>query len=87
MAVADYGFNVKNVMDFWEEPDPYKAMKLSPYMRILEDEIYVLRKQMELTCQQEASFHSELVIEISRKLDVKINEYMRCRMKMSRLKA
>nr|WP_223869855.1 aspartyl-phosphate phosphatase Spo0E family protein [Paenibacillus sabuli] len=52
-----------------------------PYMRKLEDEIYQLRTVMEQVYLEEASFNSEVVIEISRKLDLKINEYMKHRFK------
>ncbi|WP_082708205.1 aspartyl-phosphate phosphatase Spo0E family protein [Paenibacillus sp. DMB5] len=45
--------------------------------RTLEDEILVLRSRMEQIFVQEKSFTSELVIEISCLLDLKINEYMR----------
>ncbi|MBY0012984.1 aspartyl-phosphate phosphatase Spo0E family protein [Paenibacillus typhae] len=45
--------------------------------RTLEDEILVLRSRMEQLFVQEKSFTSELVIEISCLLDLKINEYMR----------
>nr|WP_188530636.1 aspartyl-phosphate phosphatase Spo0E family protein [Paenibacillus abyssi] len=54
-----------------------KSRKLSSSIRNLEDEIYHLRRVMEQTYLQEASFNSEVVIEISRKLDLKINEYMK----------
>nr|WP_305024733.1 aspartyl-phosphate phosphatase Spo0E family protein [Paenibacillus sp. JX-17] len=43
----------------------------------LEDEIRDLRLRMEQLFQQEQSFTSEIVIEISSKLDLKINEYMK----------
>ena len=33
------------------------------------------------TYLEESSFHAERVIEISRKLDVKINEYMRSKLR------
>ncbi|WP_082084165.1 aspartyl-phosphate phosphatase Spo0E family protein [Paenibacillus beijingensis] len=45
-------------------------------MRTLEDEIDDLRKEMEQTFLQEASFQADNVIDISRRLDLKINEYM-----------
>lgn len=47
----------------------------------LEDEIYVLRTRMEQLFLEEQSFTSELVIEISMLLDLKINEYMRSHQK------
>ncbi|XEC97709.1 Spo0E family sporulation regulatory protein-aspartic acid phosphatase [Paenibacillus tarimensis] len=56
--------------------------KLSPSIRMLEDEIYHLRKLMEQTYLQEAAFTSEIVIEISRRLDIKINEYMKQKSKL-----
>ncbi|WP_438347274.1 aspartyl-phosphate phosphatase Spo0E family protein [Paenibacillus sp. FA6] len=43
----------------------------------LEDEICLLRNQMEQMFVQEQSFTSDIVIEISSLLDLKINEYMR----------
>ncbi|MGG1617501.1 aspartyl-phosphate phosphatase Spo0E family protein [Paenibacillus sp. NRS-1782] len=43
----------------------------------LEDEILFLRNEMMRTFQEEKSFTSDLVIEISCKLDLKINEYMK----------
>ncbi|WP_420832274.1 aspartyl-phosphate phosphatase Spo0E family protein [Paenibacillus humicola] len=60
-----------------EEPDAVSAKQLSLSMRVLEDEIYALRIKMEQSYLEEASFNSDLVIDLSRKLDVKINEYMR----------
>ncbi|HWO53148.1 aspartyl-phosphate phosphatase Spo0E family protein [Paenibacillus sp. FSL M7-1455] len=43
----------------------------------LEDEILMLRNKMEQIFMQEQSFTSEVVIEISSLLDLKINEYMK----------
>ncbi|WP_134903971.1 Spo0E family sporulation regulatory protein-aspartic acid phosphatase [Paenibacillus polymyxa] len=43
----------------------------------LEDEILFLRNEMMRTFQEEQSFTSDLVIQISCKLDLKINEYMK----------
>ncbi|MCC3374873.1 aspartyl-phosphate phosphatase Spo0E family protein [Cohnella sp. REN36] len=43
----------------------------------LEEEINTLRRRMTETFIREASFTSEPVMEISRLLDLKINEYMR----------
>ncbi|WP_246469285.1 aspartyl-phosphate phosphatase Spo0E family protein [Cohnella nanjingensis] len=45
--------------------------------RRLEEEIDTLRRRMTETFIREESFTSEPVMEISRMLDVKINEYMR----------
>ncbi|MEK4434830.1 MULTISPECIES: aspartyl-phosphate phosphatase Spo0E family protein [Paenibacillus] len=43
----------------------------------LEDEIHMLRRKMEQIFMEEKSFTSEIVIEISSLLDLKINEYMK----------
>ncbi|WP_249529613.1 aspartyl-phosphate phosphatase Spo0E family protein [Paenibacillus brevis] len=48
---------------------------VSPYT--LEDEIRILRYKMVKLFQQENSFTSDNVIEISSLLDLKINEFMR----------
>lgn len=53
----------------------------SSQMLSLEDEIYLLRMRMEQLFLEEQSFTSELVIEISMLLDLKINEYMRSHQK------
>ncbi len=49
----------------------------SPQAVSLEDEIHLLRSKMEKLFQQENSFTSDIVIEISSLLDLKINEFMR----------
>nr|WP_093471033.1 aspartyl-phosphate phosphatase Spo0E family protein [Paenibacillus popilliae] len=46
-------------------------------MLALEQEIRILRKQMEQMFQEEQSFTAENMIEISSMLDLKINEYMK----------
>ncbi|GGF99345.1 aspartyl-phosphate phosphatase Spo0E family protein [Paenibacillus abyssi] len=71
MAYADHGLSM------FDDRGMGKSRKLSSSIRNLEDEIYHLRRVMEQTYLQEASFNSEVVIEISRKLDLKINEYMK----------
>lgn len=43
----------------------------------LEDEILALRNRMERLFMQEQSFTSDIVIEISSLLDLKINEFMK----------
>lgn len=43
----------------------------------LEEEISILRSRMEQLFMQEKSFTSDNVVEISSKLDLKINEYMK----------
>ncbi|NMM53843.1 aspartyl-phosphate phosphatase Spo0E family protein [Paenibacillus aquistagni] len=54
-----------------------KARNVSSSLLELEQEIRVLRKQMEQMFQQEQSFTADNVIEISSLLDLKINEYMK----------
>ncbi|MFC7681142.1 aspartyl-phosphate phosphatase Spo0E family protein [Paenibacillus sp. GCM10028914] len=54
-----------------------KSAKSSPQDISLEEEIHVLRRKMEQIFLQEQSFTSEIVIEISSLLDLKINEYMK----------
>ncbi len=49
----------------------------SPQAVSLEDEIHLLRSKMEKIFQQENSFTSDIVIEISSLLDLKINEFMK----------
>ncbi|MFD0620426.1 MULTISPECIES: aspartyl-phosphate phosphatase Spo0E family protein [Paenibacillus] len=49
----------------------------------LEDEIQFLRLKMEEIVLLEKSFTSDMVIQISSLLDVKINEYMRIRPRKS----
>ncbi|NMO96055.1 aspartyl-phosphate phosphatase Spo0E family protein [Paenibacillus lemnae] len=51
--------------------------KSAPQDISLEEEIHQLRRKMEQIFLQEQSFTSEIVIEISSLLDLKINEYMR----------
>lgn len=70
MAYAGYGRTSH------EESNTISAEQLSSSIRILEDEIYTLRVKMEQSYMKEASFSSDIVIDLSRKLDVKINEYM-----------
>ncbi|SEN77584.1 aspartyl-phosphate phosphatase Spo0E family protein [Paenibacillus sp. OV219] len=52
---------------------------MSSSIRLLEDEIYALRIKMEQSYIEEATFSSEKVIDLSRLLDMKINEYMQFR--------
>ncbi|MBO2943511.1 aspartyl-phosphate phosphatase Spo0E family protein [Paenibacillus sp. F411] len=47
----------------------------------LEEEIHLLRQRMEQIFLEEQSFTSEIVIEISSLLDLKINEYMKAQPK------
>ncbi|WMT39812.1 aspartyl-phosphate phosphatase Spo0E family protein [Paenibacillus sp. D2_2] len=53
--------------------------RTSPQAVTLEDEIHILRNRMEKMFLQEKSFTSDIVIEISRLLDLKINEFMKKR--------
>ncbi|ALP35458.1 hypothetical protein ASL14_04000 [Paenibacillus sp. IHB B 3084] len=55
----------------------YNSSVSTGYGISLEDEILFLRNEMMRTFQEEKSFTSDLVIEISCKLDLKINEYMK----------
>ncbi|GEM_PF-5154298 len=64
-------------MAFMERIVVRPSGRISPKLRRLEDEICHLRKVMEQTYSQEETFNSDVVIHISRKLDHKINEYMR----------
>ncbi|GGD49072.1 aspartyl-phosphate phosphatase Spo0E family protein [Paenibacillus nasutitermitis] len=70
MAFADYGLSFNN------EPGTVSARKLSSSIQTLEDEIYMLRTKMEQSYTEETTFNSDKVIDLSRKLDLKINEYM-----------
>ncbi|MBG9791805.1 sporulation protein Spo0E [Paenibacillus dendritiformis] len=54
-----------------------KTRNVSSKMLALEQEIRILRKQMEQMFQEEQSFTAESMIEISSMLDLKINEYMK----------
>lgn len=53
----------------------------SPQSASLEDEIHQLRSKMEKIFLQEKSFTSDIVIEISSLLDLKINEFMKTHQK------
>jgi len=55
------------------------SRRTSPQAVTLEDEIHILRNRMEKMFLQEKSFTSDIVIEISRLLDLKINEFMKKR--------
>ncbi|WP_342565169.1 aspartyl-phosphate phosphatase Spo0E family protein [Paenibacillus sp. FSL R7-0345] len=55
----------------------YSVTDAAAHKQSLEDEILSLRSRMEQIFVQEKSFTSELVIEISCLLDLKINEYMK----------
>lgn len=62
---------------------PYQVKRQSPsdaaYAAVsLEDEIRTLRREMEDAFLESESLTSDVVVKISRMLDVKINEYMKC---------
>ncbi|AGA57290.1 Spo0E like sporulation regulatory protein [Thermobacillus composti KWC4] len=59
----------------------FNAGRLTNPAEMLEDEICRLRQHMERTYLEEDSLRSERVIEVSRKLDKKINEYMRYKLR------
>ena len=66
LAEGDHG-------DRWSvKPDNASLHDIS-----LEDEIHMLRRKMEQIFLEEKSFTSDIVIEISSLLDLKINEYMK----------
>ncbi|KAA8785267.1 hypothetical protein ABIE27_003947 [Paenibacillus sp. 4624] len=66
LAESDHG-------DRWlVNPDDASLHNIS-----LEDEIRMLRSKMEQIFLEEKSFTSDIVIEISSLLDLKINEYMK----------
>ncbi|TYP69781.1 aspartyl-phosphate phosphatase Spo0E family protein [Paenibacillus methanolicus] len=71
MACADYEFS------FRSETGAIQAKQYSSSIRVLEDEIYELRQRMEQSYLEQKTFSSDIVIDLSRKLDIKINEYMR----------
>ncbi|GMK41094.1 hypothetical protein PCCS19_41500 [Paenibacillus sp. CCS19] len=54
----------------------HSTRKLPLTLQVLEQEILILRNAMERMYREQATFQSELVIDLSRQLDVKINEYM-----------
>ena len=55
----------------------YSVSSLSPLNDSLENEITDLRRKMEQLVRDEMSFTSREVIELSSRLDQKINEYMK----------
>lgn len=70
MPYADCGFTFRN------HANTHSAKRMSSTIQILEDEIYALRTKMEQSYLEELTLSSEKVIDLSRKLDAKINEYM-----------
>ncbi|MBW7454645.1 Spo0E family sporulation regulatory protein-aspartic acid phosphatase [Paenibacillus sepulcri] len=78
MAFADYGLSFNN------EPGTVSARQLSSSIQSLEAEIYALRTKMEQSYTEETTFNSDIVIDLSRRLDLKINEYMHVMRKKSK---
>ncbi|MDQ1233191.1 hypothetical protein QE450_000689 [Paenibacillus sp. SORGH_AS306] len=72
------GHNIAESNGVWSTSSEKSSQILS-----LEDEIYLLRMRMEQLFLEEQSFTSEVVVEISMLLDLKINEYMRSHQKHS----
>lgn len=81
MFCSDYTLSPYSTQLFRDERNQqkwsYKTKDVSSKLLTLEQEIGVLRKQMELLFQVEQSFTADNVIEISSILDIKINEYMK----------
>ncbi|WP_246070609.1 aspartyl-phosphate phosphatase Spo0E family protein [Paenibacillus kobensis] len=59
-----------------EQRKTYNRRKMPSSIRLLEEEIMLLRGAMERMYDEEETFQSDLVIDLSQRLDVKINEYM-----------
>lgn len=78
-----YDYELSNYRgDFMAEDNQHgkwsiKSAKSTPQEIALEDEIHMLRQKMEQIFMEEQSFTSDIVIEISSLLDLKINEYMK----------
>jgi plasmid maintenance system antidote protein VapI len=86
MITAEYGFVHPFNHGFLQERPGKLAWQYdqSNYVSskvALEEEIRVLRKAMEQAYRDHQSFTADVVIEISRALDIKINEYMRMKSK------
>ncbi len=82
MALMEYAAAAYGVGGYvYERRDSYRSRKAkkksSPSRASLEDEIQQLRKKMEQTAAEQQSLTSEPVVEISSRLDAKINEYMK----------
>ncbi|MCR8843811.1 aspartyl-phosphate phosphatase Spo0E family protein [Paenibacillus sp. SC116] len=81
MFCSDFTLNRYTHSIFRDENDHSKwsgrTRDVSSKLLMLEQEICLLRKQMEQMFQEEQSFTAHNVIEISSMLDIKINEYMK----------
>lgn len=64
-----------------ERDHGHGAGRPAAFVETLKAEICRLRQRMELAYLEEDSLHAERVIEFSRKLDMKINEYMRYKLR------
>ncbi|MFD0712449.1 aspartyl-phosphate phosphatase Spo0E family protein [Paenibacillus sp. GCM10027626] len=67
-------------------PGSKQAKQYSSSVQVLEDEIYALRQMMEHSYREQDTINSDVMIDISRKLDIKINEYMQLRLILSSLR-
>jgi plasmid maintenance system antidote protein VapI len=86
MVTAEYGLSYPFNHGFLQERPGKLAWQYDQkhYVSskvILEEEIRVLRQAMEQAYRDHQSFTADVVIEISRALDIKINEYMRMKNK------
>lgn len=82
MAYAEYAFRAyRKYMGIREKEMNsqwfYRLSSQTASPPTLEEEIYKLRSEMEALAGQEASLTAPNVVEISSRLDKKINEYMR----------
>ncbi|MCM3746818.1 aspartyl-phosphate phosphatase Spo0E family protein [Paenibacillus pasadenensis] len=68
-----------NVVDE-AEPKSVSAVSWTPFLQGLAEEIDALRKEMEQTFEQGSGFQSELLLSMSQKLDIKINEFLHHRL-------
>jgi DNA-binding ferritin-like protein len=81
MVTAEFGMSqLLNHGFFQERPGKvawqYQQKHVLSPMAALEEEIRILRQTMEQAYRDHQSFTADIVIEISRALDLKINEYM-----------
>jgi len=81
MLSAEYVISsARNHGWFHEKPDQNdwsKWLRQTSRIKALEEEIRVLRLQMEAAYKDRLSLTDERVVGISRELDMKLNEYMR----------
>lgn len=82
MIYAEYGLtNGTNHSLVMERPDwdpqSIRERKNATLLAVLEEEIRLLRAWMELAYREHQSFTADFVVDISRALDDKLNEYMK----------